>query len=128
MVTDEEIKTALLDMAPLKALGSDGFHALFFQKQWYTIGPTVYEWVKKIFNGGVIDAELNNTFIVLILMVQNPEGFTKFHSISLCSILYKLVKKVIANRFKFIFPKIIALEKARFIAVRNIIDIIIITQ
>ncbi|KAH1090754.1 hypothetical protein J1N35_018011 [Gossypium stocksii] len=32
IVTDEEIKRALFDMAPLKAPGSDGFHAIFFQK------------------------------------------------------------------------------------------------
>ncbi|KAK5772897.1 hypothetical protein PVK06_049199 [Gossypium arboreum] len=31
-VTNEEIKKAMFDMAPLKAPGSDGFHALFFQK------------------------------------------------------------------------------------------------
>ncbi|KAH1039357.1 hypothetical protein J1N35_041100 [Gossypium stocksii] len=32
LVTYEEIKDALFDMAPLKAPGSDGFDALFFQK------------------------------------------------------------------------------------------------
>lgn len=30
VVTNEEIKIALFNMAPLKAPGSDGFHALFF--------------------------------------------------------------------------------------------------
>ncbi|KAA3477067.1 reverse transcriptase [Gossypium australe] len=37
-----------------------------------------------VFNGGVIDAELNNTLIILI---------PKFCSISLCSVIYKLVIK-----------------------------------
>ncbi|KAH1121572.1 hypothetical protein J1N35_004732 [Gossypium stocksii] len=32
-VSEDEIKKALFDMAPLKASGSDGFHALFFQSQ-----------------------------------------------------------------------------------------------
>lgn len=31
-VTNDEIKTTLFDMAPLKASCSDGYHALFFQK------------------------------------------------------------------------------------------------
>lgn len=31
IVSKEEIKIALFDMVPLKALGSDGFHATFFQ-------------------------------------------------------------------------------------------------
>ncbi|TYH44785.1 hypothetical protein ES332_D11G218800v1 [Gossypium tomentosum] len=30
-ITNEEIKRALFDMTPLKAPGSDGYHALFFQ-------------------------------------------------------------------------------------------------
>lgn len=30
-VTNEEIKRALFDIAPLKAPGSDGYHVLFFQ-------------------------------------------------------------------------------------------------
>lgn len=30
-ISKDEIKTVLFYMAPLKALGSEGFHALFFQ-------------------------------------------------------------------------------------------------
>ncbi|KAH1097801.1 hypothetical protein J1N35_014722 [Gossypium stocksii] len=48
-VTNEEITMALFDMAPLKAPGSDGFHAFFFQNQWDVVGNVIYEWVKGIF-------------------------------------------------------------------------------
>lgn len=75
-VTGEGIKTALFHMAPLKAPGSDGFHALFFQKHWGTVGPIVCEWVKKVFNGSPIDAELNNILIVLIPKVHNSREFS----------------------------------------------------
>ncbi|KAH1131017.1 hypothetical protein J1N35_002395 [Gossypium stocksii] len=44
-----EIKEALFDMAPLKAPGSDGFHALFFQKYWDTLEKVVCDWVRKVF-------------------------------------------------------------------------------
>ncbi|KAH1038646.1 hypothetical protein J1N35_040389 [Gossypium stocksii] len=66
VVTDDEIKRAMFDMTLLKAPGSDGFHAIFFKKQWGTIGPTVCNWVKMVFNGRDIDSGLNNTLIVLI--------------------------------------------------------------
>ncbi|KAA3489717.1 LINE-1 reverse transcriptase isogeny [Gossypium australe] len=128
LVTDEEIKTALFDMAPLKAPASDGFHALFFQKQWDIIGTVVGNWVKKVFAGGNIDAKLNNTLIILIPKIQNPEDFCQFLPISQCTVLYKLVMKIIANRFKQIFLKIITQEQVRFIAGKNIIDNIIIAQ
>lgn len=65
-VTNDEIKKALFDIAHLKVLGSDGFHALFFQSQWDIVGSAVCEWVKGIFARNSIDVELNNTLIVLI--------------------------------------------------------------
>ncbi|KAA3482563.1 LINE-type retrotransposon LIb DNA [Gossypium australe] len=127
-VSNEEIKKALFDMAPLKALGSDGFHALFFQSQWDILGEDVCQWVKGIFEGKMIEPELNNTLIVLIPKKVSPEDFSHFRPISLCSVLYKLVMKVIANRFKIIFPKLVSQEQAGFIAGRNIFDNIIVAQ
>ncbi|MBA0644296.1 hypothetical protein Goklo_028477 [Gossypium klotzschianum] len=106
-VSDEEIQFVLLDMGPLKAPGSDGFHALLFQSQWDRVGASIYAWVKKIFERESVDLDLNNTLIVLIPKVQNPENFSQFRPINLCLVLYKLGMKVVANRFKVIFPKII---------------------
>ncbi|KAK5775092.1 hypothetical protein PVK06_042959 [Gossypium arboreum] len=98
-VSSEEIKVVFFNMAPFKAPGSDGFQAGFFQKQWDIIGEDICVWVKNVFDGGIIVPEFNNTLIVLIPKVQNPENFSQFRSISLCSVLYKLVTKIIANRY-----------------------------
>ncbi|KAA3487341.1 reverse transcriptase [Gossypium australe] len=127
-ISNEEIKRALFDMAPLKAPGSDGYHALFFQTQWDILGNDVCQWVKRVFAGKPIELELNNTLIVLIPKKESPEDFSQFRPISLCTVLYKLVMKVIANRFKVIFPKLISQEQAGFIAGRNIFDNIILAQ
>ncbi|KAH1046922.1 hypothetical protein J1N35_037706 [Gossypium stocksii] len=115
-VFNEEIKKALFDMAPLKAPSNDGLYAFFYQSQWEVVGPSICEWVKGVFSGNNIDSDLNNTLIVIIPKVQHPESFSQFRPISLCSVLYKLVMKVIANRFKVVFPKIIASEQAGFVA------------
>ncbi|KAH1114363.1 hypothetical protein J1N35_007741 [Gossypium stocksii] len=79
-----EIKKAFFDMAPLKAPGSDGFHAYFFQSQWDLVGGA--------------------------------------------AVMYKLVMKVIANRFKVVFPGFISPEQAGFIVGRSIFDNVIIAQ
>ncbi|KAA3460632.1 Retrovirus-related Pol polyprotein LINE-1 [Gossypium australe] len=113
------LKRAIFDMAPLKAPGSDGYHALFFQSQWGILGNDVCQWVKGFFEGRPIEAKLNNTLIVLIPKKESPKDFSQYRPISLCFVLYKLVMKVIANRFK---------EQAGFIAGRNIIDNIILAQ
>lgn len=97
-------------MASLKTLGGDGFHVVFFPNQWDSIESTICDWVKEIFKGKPIDLELNNTLIILILKTSQPKEISQFRPISLCSVLYKLVTKVISNRFKVVIPKPIALE------------------
>ncbi|KAA3453503.1 reverse transcriptase [Gossypium australe] len=127
-VTNDEIKKALFNMAPLKASGSDGYHAHFYQSQWDLVGGAVCEWVQGIFDGNSFEEELNNSLIVLISKKECPDDFSQFRPISLCSVLYKLVMKVIANRFKVVFPNYIFPEQAGFIAGRNISDNVIIAH
>ncbi|KAK5811324.1 hypothetical protein PVK06_026653 [Gossypium arboreum] len=67
------------------------FHFLAGLSQGNQIGDSVCTWVKNMFKGGKIDLKLNNALIVLIPKDPNPECFSKFQPISLCSILYKLV-------------------------------------
>ncbi|KAH1106715.1 hypothetical protein J1N35_010483 [Gossypium stocksii] len=114
-ILNDEIKKALFDMALLKAPESDG--------QWDLIGETVCEWVQGIFTGNKIEKGFNNALIVSI-----PKDLSHFRPISICSVMYKLVMKVIANRLKVVFPNYISPEQARFIAGRNISDNIIIEQ
>ncbi|MBA0586265.1 hypothetical protein Gorai_017013, partial [Gossypium raimondii] len=109
-ITDEEIRVSLFDMAPLKAPSSDRFHVLFFQKKWSIVGRVVCDLVKAIFDSGIIDSDLNNTFIVLIPKNSCPKILSQFRAISLYTVLYKLLMKV------------------GFIAGRNITENIIITQ
>ncbi|KAA3467540.1 reverse transcriptase [Gossypium australe] len=75
-VPNEEINKALFDMAPLKAPGSDGFYAHFFQSQWDLVGGAVCEWVQGIFAGNRIERELNNTLIVFIPKKDRSEDFS----------------------------------------------------
>ncbi|KAH1032435.1 hypothetical protein J1N35_044609 [Gossypium stocksii] len=63
---------------------------------------------------------------MFIPKVQNPEGFSQFGPISLCSVFYKQVLKVITNRFKVVFPRLIGLN--RLAVGQNIIDNITIAQ
>ncbi|KAH1081118.1 hypothetical protein J1N35_020879 [Gossypium stocksii] len=85
-VSNEEIKEAMFDMAPLKAPGSDGFHTLFFQKQWDTIGEAVCDWFKYIFPkiiaqeqaGFIAGRNINDNFI---LAQENGVPLPKFRPV-----------------------------------------------
>lgn len=109
-------------MAPLKALGLDGFTTSFFQKNWATLGTEVCNGVLSILNSGIMNDDLNFTYITLIPKIKNPISLNEFRPISLCNVLYKIVSKVLANRLKTILPKIICPTQSAFIPGRLISD------
>ncbi|KAL5805331.1 hypothetical protein ACOSQ3_032131 [Xanthoceras sorbifolium] len=120
--TRAEVRSAVFALGPNKAPGPDGFHALFFQKFWNVVGEDVSSVCLKVLNGGCSIEEFNTTNVVLIPKVKNPERMTDFRPISLCSVIYKTVSKVMANRLKEILPFIISSEQSAFVPGRLIFD------
>ena len=106
--TEEEVRNALFQMAPLKAPDLDGFNAGFFQKHWDIVGPEVCKATLYSLNNATIDSELNSTLIALIPKLNNPSCVMEFRLISLCNVMYKIISKVFANRLKVILPHIIS--------------------
>ncbi|XP_075665883.1 uncharacterized protein LOC142635634 [Castanea sativa] len=69
----EEVKIALFQMGPTKALGPDGMNALFYQRFWHVVGDSVVDDVLNFLNNGHILPDINHTNIVLIPKVKNPK-------------------------------------------------------
>ncbi|XP_050216415.1 uncharacterized protein LOC126667478 [Mercurialis annua] len=127
-ITHGEIHQALFQMKPWKAPGIDGLPAGFYQNDWAVVGNSVCYFIQQTFRYGVMDTELNKTLITLIPKSSKPETIKDFRPISLCTVMYKLVTKIITNRLKSIMPRIINPTQVSFIAGRNITDNIIIAQ
>lgn len=126
--TSEDVQHAINDMHPLKAPGPDGLPALFFQKYWSNVGGDVTTLALGILNNNKSPEEINKTFIVLIPKGKNPSSPKDFRPISLCNVVMKVVKKVVANRMKVVHPEIIDEEQSAFIQGRLITNNALITM
>jgi len=123
--SEKEVKEALFQMFPTKSPGPDGFPAHFFQRHWDLCGTEVTSIVLRILRGEDEATSINDTFIVPIPKVEDPEELGQFRPISLCNILYKITSKVVANRLKQILPEVISEEQSAFVPERLITDNII---
>lgn len=95
-------------MKPNKAPAPDGFTAGFYQKHWELLGADVCNATLEFLNGGHMPNEVNDTTLVLIPKVKNPQELTQFRPIALCNVLYKICSKVIANRLRLVLDDIIS--------------------
>lgn len=123
-----EVKEALFSMKPWKISSWDGLHADFFQKHQNTMGMMLWIEVQRAFRGDPLNAQINRTTITLILKVSRPTSILHFQPISLCTIMYKIILKVIVNRLKSLLSKIVNPYQSNFFLGRHITDNIIIAQ
>ncbi|KAK3197915.1 hypothetical protein Dsin_021330 [Dipteronia sinensis] len=118
----EDVHLAVFNIWPTKAPGLDGFHALFFQKFWKIVGVDVSRFCLKVLNGESSIRPFNKTNVVLIPKIKSPMNIRDFRPISLCSVVYKIVRKTMANCLKGILSDIISHTQSAFMPKRLIFD------
>ena len=126
--TSDEIHTAFRDINPRKALGVDGFPSSFFRKHWDILGHEFISLCLGLLRGFINMEEVNRTIIVLIPKIDEPTTMRHLRPISLCTVIYKTVSKVLVNRLKSIIPLCISGNQAAFVHGRNITDNILIAH
>jgi hypothetical protein len=120
--TEKEIGDALFQIGPLKAPGPDGFPARFFQRNWGVLKEEIISAVKEFFKSGVMPEGINETAIVLIPKVDEPEMISQFRPISLCNVIYKVLSKCLVNRLRPLLDDIISEAQSAFVPGRLITD------
>ncbi|XP_059658794.1 uncharacterized protein LOC132305131 [Cornus florida] len=124
-ITNEEIKTVVMNCNPDKAPGPDGFPARFFQTFWSTVHLEVCVAVHHFFLTGKLPLGVSSSFITFIPKTGNAFSPKDYRPIALCNLIYKIISKILAVRLALVLPKLVRLEQNTFIKGRKIQDAII---
>lgn len=104
-VTREEVYETLMDLPTGKSTGPDGFNVEFYRF--------------------ILPRSWSKTSVALIPKKLSPSSVSDYRPISLCNVCYKIVTKLLANRFVFVLPNIIGREQVGFVSGRSSFDNII---
>ena len=101
LFSEEEVFVALSDLGKDKTLGPDGFTMTFWLFCWDVVKVEVLGFFSDFHErgGGRFVKSMNATFLVLAPKKEDAKDLKDFRSISLVGSLYKLLAKVLANRF-----------------------------
>lgn len=103
LVISEEIKDVVFKMLSNKFLGLDGFIIEFFKVSWSVISKDFITVVQFFFSKGFFSKGLNIIILVLISKKEEVIEMKDYRLILCCNVLYKVIFKIIVNRFKGIF-------------------------
>ena len=105
---EEEISEVLASLGTTKALGPDGFTTIFYKKYWHVVRKDVLICIEQFFKNHNLVRNQSHAFLALVPKINGFHIAHQFRPISLCNIVYKIISKVLANRFKRFLPKIIS--------------------
>ncbi|KAJ9536716.1 hypothetical protein OSB04_un000101 [Centaurea solstitialis] len=121
-ITKAEVKLAMWDIGDDRAPGSDGYTASFFKAAWSVVGKDVEMAVQDFFYRGRLARQVNHTAICLLPKHANASKVTDFRPISLCTVLYKCIAKIISWRIKESLDFLVSPNQSAFIPGRRISD------
>lgn len=98
LVSNEEVKQALMSMRSFSAPGPGGYHPFFHKQYWDLAGEDVCKVVSQAFELATMENKLMETLVALIPKADSPSSVKELRLISLCNVTYKLITKVIVNR------------------------------
>jgi len=108
-----------------KSPGPDGINLNFVKENWEVIKTEVVEALTLFHESGVIPKGCNASFVALVPKVRDPIHLEQYRPISLVGVMYKIISKVLAERFKKVLPYVIYECQSAFLKDRGILDSVV---
>jgi hypothetical protein len=125
---EKEVWDVIKDLNGDKAPGPYGFTMAFFQKCWDFLKTNIMDVFVEFHTRCKFEKSFNATFVCLIPKKFGAMDVRDFRPISLVGGIYKIISKVLANRFKSVLGKIISNTQNAFIGGRQILDSMLIAN
>ncbi|XP_074288545.1 uncharacterized protein LOC141613701 [Silene latifolia] len=123
-----EVKVEPLSDIVLSAGPKVSVEAGFFKSAWDIVGDTFCLAVEEYFRKGRMMRKVNTTLLALVPKKEVPLTVQDFRPITCCSVVYKTISKIIANRLQKVLPELVGNEQAAFIKGRSIFENIMMSQ
>ena len=122
MFTQEEVRTAILQMEHNKAPGLDGFPAEFYQAFWETIKDDLMSLFQDFYEGILPLFSLNFGIITVLPKKAEVVQIQQYRPICLLNVSFKIFTKVVVNRLTNVADKIIRPTQSAFMPRRHILE------
>ena len=122
-VTDKEIQEVIFSIPNEKSLGPNP--SGFFKAYWAEIGQLVCAAIHEFFTAAQLRAACNSSNLVILPTVSNPMNATDFRPISCCTVIYKVISKLLCNRLKQILPLLINQSQAMCFNAKNQLGVMV---
>ena len=127
-VTEQEIYDGLQPIGNDKAPGVDGYNAFFFKHTWQIIKVDIIEVVQSFFTTGKLYKAFNCTLVSLILKVQCPKIVKEYKQIGCCTVIYKIISKLLNKRMKTVIGELVYEHQMAFMRGRQKMDATFLTN
>lgn len=121
-ISISEIQEALTAMAKKKSPGSDGLTVEFYVHFWQLLNDILFKLYKTIEKERIMSRTMRHGLISLIYKKGDRRELKNWRPISLLNVDYKILARVMANRLKYVLPKIISPNQTCCVVGRDISD------
>lgn len=107
----------------------DDYNFVFYKRAWLIIKKIeIIEVAQELFTTGIIYRGINCTSVTLIPKVANPATIKKYRPIACCTVLYKIIAKILAGRIHKVIASLIIETQLGFITGRKVTDNVILAH